>query len=311
MRDKYRGVLIGLACGDYLGEPIEYCYSREAIREMFADEGIHPFAWKRGDTEYPAGFYTDDTAQALCLAESLLEKGFDTGDQLAKYRRWFAEGYMASMPERGAFGLGQQTMRILIDDKHEIPTELGNVVRAGGNGALMRCAPIALYYLGDDKAIKDRSIQSAIVTHNNPVAAWSCVILNQFISWVITEVVPRHQLIDRFLQKYQNDCPIELDSMLRHVADGGSFSGVPTGYSLNTLQIALEAFLTTDSYQAAVTKAIYYGGDTDTQAAVTGVISGAFYGVSGIPEEWQFFLLRKDLIEDIASRLYTSRHSKK
>jgi ADP-ribosyl-[dinitrogen reductase] hydrolase len=307
--DRYAGTLIGLACGDYLGEPSEYCYSPQAIKEMFGEQGVQPFAWKRGDMSYPAGFYTDDTSQALCLAQSLIDNGFDAQDQLQKYRRWFLEGYMAAIPERGAFGMGQQTLKILIDANHKIPEALGNVTRAGGNGALMRCVPIGLCYLGDDQLIKRYSIQSAIVTHDNAVAAWSCVVINQFVSWIITETVTRVDLIAAFLKKYSTDCPIEIKSMLEYVADGGQFAGTPTGYSLNTLQIALESFLSTDNFQDAITKAIYYGGDTDTQAAVTGGISGAFYGVGGIPEEWRFFLLNKGFIADIAVALSKSRHS--
>lgn len=307
--DRYVGALMGLACGDYLGEPAEYCYSSQAIREMFGAQGVQPFAWKRGDVSYPAGFYTDDTSQTLCLAQSLIEKGFDTQDQLHKYRRWFLEGYMSAIPERGAFGVGQHTLKILIDTEHKIPEDLGNVVRAGGNGALMRCLPVALYYLGDDRAIKELSIKSAIVTHDNQIAAWSCVVINQLISWIITGVVAREELISSFLHKYPTDCPIEIRSMMEHVRDGGMFAGVPTGYSLNTLQIALESFLSTNSYKDAVSKAIYYGGDTDTQAAVTGGICGAFYGVQGIPVEWYDFLLNKAFIVGIAVELSKSRYS--
>ena len=43
------------------------------------------------------GRWTDDTAMALCLAESLIEKrGFDAKDQMDRYCRWWKEGYLSS-----------------------------------------------------------------------------------------------------------------------------------------------------------------------------------------------------------------------
>ena len=304
IESRYLGTLIGFACGDYLGEPAEYCYVPQAIKEMFGSAGVQPRAWKRRDVVYPAGFYTDDTSQMLCLAQSLLEHGFDTEDQLLKYRKWFLEGYMAAIPERGAFGVGQQTFRILIDTNYKIPTKLSNVSRAGGNGALMRCMPVALYHLGDDESIKQHSIESAIVTHNNAIAAWSCVVINEFISWIITETVARDCLITTFFEKYETDCPSDIITMLRYISGNGTFIGNPTGYALNTLQIALESFLTTDNFRDAITKAIFFGGDTDTQAAVTGGIAGAFYGEAAIPENWRARLSRKDLIASTATKLF-------
>ena len=43
------------------------------------------------------GQWTDDTSMALCLATSLLEcKGFNPRDQMERYCRWEAEGYLSS-----------------------------------------------------------------------------------------------------------------------------------------------------------------------------------------------------------------------
>ena len=43
------------------------------------------------------GQWTDDTAMALCLAESLIERnGFDPVDQLERYVRWLRQGHLSS-----------------------------------------------------------------------------------------------------------------------------------------------------------------------------------------------------------------------
>lgn len=43
------------------------------------------------------GQWTDDTAMALCLAESLIQcQGFNLSDQMDRYIRWFRTGYLSS-----------------------------------------------------------------------------------------------------------------------------------------------------------------------------------------------------------------------
>ncbi len=86
---RYRGCLFGLAVGDAVGSTVEFSPpgSFEPVADM---EGGGPFDLQPGE-------WTDDTAMALCLADSLIEKnGFDPTDQLERYVRWHREGYLSS-----------------------------------------------------------------------------------------------------------------------------------------------------------------------------------------------------------------------
>jgi ADP-ribosylglycohydrolase len=66
-RSRCRGALLGLACGDALGTTLEF--ERPGSFEPIGDMvGGGPFGLRPGQ-------WTDDTAMALCLAESLLECG--------------------------------------------------------------------------------------------------------------------------------------------------------------------------------------------------------------------------------------------
>jgi hypothetical protein len=56
-----------------------------------------------------------------------------------------------------------------------------------------------------------------------------------------------------------------------------------------------------------VTWAIGLGGDTDTNAAVTGALVGARDGVSAIPERWLEVLRQRQRIERAAERLAARR----
>src|SRR5437773_1759165 len=89
VRQRYRGSLLGLAAGDALGTTIEF--RRPGTFEPLTDivgGGIFGLA---------PGQWTDDTSMALCLAQSLVERGdFDPIDQLERYLRWSREGYLSS-----------------------------------------------------------------------------------------------------------------------------------------------------------------------------------------------------------------------
>ena len=84
-QDRFRGCLLGLAAGDALGTTLEF--RRPGTFEPISDiVGGGPFNLKPGQ-------WTDDTSMALCLATSLIERGgFDAGDQMDRYLRWWREG---------------------------------------------------------------------------------------------------------------------------------------------------------------------------------------------------------------------------
>lgn len=45
------------------------------------------------------------------------------------------------------------------------------------------------------------------------------------------------------------------------------------------------------------------GDDADTTGAVCGQLAGAYWGESGIPQEWREGLARKDMIDEAVDRL--------
>ena len=66
LKDRYRGSLLGLACGDAVGTTLEF-KRRGSFAPITDMVGGGPFNLKPGQ-------WTDDTSMALCLAESLLQK---------------------------------------------------------------------------------------------------------------------------------------------------------------------------------------------------------------------------------------------
>ena len=64
--------------------------------------------------------------------------------------------------------------------------------------------------------------------------------------------------------------------------------------------------MTIDDYKSSIFKAINLGGDTDTIAAITGGLSGTFYGVNSIPENWIQCLARKNDIYALIMDFYST-----
>lgn len=46
------------------------------------------------------------------------------------------------------------------------------------------------------------------------------------------------------------------------------------------------------------------GDDSDTTGAVFGQIAGAYYGLNGIPDGWREKIAKRELIEELAGRLF-------
>lgn len=137
VRDRARGMLVGLAVGDALGAPVEFGYTSQSIAAL-GDKIEHFQPSPLG----PAGTWTDDTSMALCLADSLIEKnGYDSFDIMGKYRHWMLDGYRTceGLP---AADVGIQTRIALIDfaDNPYI-SEDAPKTESAGNGAIMRLAP--------------------------------------------------------------------------------------------------------------------------------------------------------------------------
>jgi ADP-ribosyl-[dinitrogen reductase] hydrolase len=77
-----------------------------------------------------------------------------------------------------------------------------------------------------------------------------------------------------------------------------------TGYVIDCLEAALWAFHKTDSFKKASLLAVNLGNDADTTGAVLGQIAGAYYGKDAIPSSWLQKLAKKELICELAEKLY-------
>ena len=299
---RYRGCLLGLAVGDAVGTTVEFKPpgSFAPVTDMV---GGGPFG-------LPAGAWTDDTSMALCLADSLLaERGFDPVDQLQRYVAWWRNGSRSSTGT--CFDIGIATRSALSRFERTGEPYPGDAdPRAGGNGPLMKLAPLPLAYARHPAAALERAALSARTTHGAPEAADAC---RYFASLLIGAVAgaPREELLaaggyERFRELHEGD----LDPRVAKVAEGSFLRRDPPeirggGYVVHALEAALWAVHRNDDFESTILAATNLGDDADTTAAIAGQLAGAIHGLDGIPAGWRDRVVAGGEIVALADALLT------
>ncbi|MFN8232372.1 MAG: ADP-ribosylglycohydrolase family protein [Actinomycetota bacterium] len=167
VRDRAAACLLGLALGDALGAPFEFSRAAAIPEPIPAFE----LPWNG----HPPGTWTDDTAMALELVGSLVERGtFDAGDVQARLVAWLRSG----PPD-----VGSQTRAALLAAEPGLPP--GEAARrvwerrgpevSAGNGSVMYCAPLGAFRARvPERLRREAPALSAITTGTSAAAppAW-------------------------------------------------------------------------------------------------------------------------------------------
>jgi ADP-ribosylglycohydrolase len=302
-RDRARGALYGLAIGDALGMPTQLMSHEEVIACFGVLDGFraapagHPIA-----SGLPAGSVTDDTEQALLLADALLAGGghIESEDLARRLLAWAERAR-----ERGSLDLlGPSSSAAVAALIAGGPT--AEVGRSGAtNGAAMRITPVGLIISSDDlDALVDLVVEASRVTHHTGVAIAGASAVAAAVSggvdgasiaeattlgirasdlgqrrgeWVAGASVARRIAWAIGL--------VDADDHDRSVRDVVELVGT----SLATQESVPAAFAVLalhpdDPWQACLTAASL-GGDSDTIAAMVGAIAGACHGMDSWPPD--------------------------
>lgn len=298
--ERFRGCLVGLALGDALGAAVEFkAPGTFAPVTGLRDGGV--FGLEPGE-------WTDDTSMALCLGVSLIELGeYNPTDVMQRWVRWYMQGYLSVTGV--CFDIGNTTAVALRDfaNTSKLPTKPKGV-NAAGNGAIMRLAPVAMAYAGDWDKLITTSVQQAALTHGGDALGASAV-LGLLLGALLVSASKEHAAtIIKQRTSWIVDGQDVMTPVLKKIVMGDyrrktDKQVYATGYSIDTLEAALWAFFRYDSFQDCILAAVNLGGDADTVGAVCGALCGAFYGIKGIPSQWQEQLVYGAGIADLGSAL--------
>ena len=309
--NRLRGGVYGLLVGDALGVPYEF-HMKEDIPPVEQIEMVPPKGFTRAHWGTPAGTWSDDGAQALCLLDSLLRKGsFDLNDFSDRLLAWYEHGLWAV--DSRVFDVGIQTsMALSMYKSGGSPEDCGNVRPDGkGNGALMRVLPLALWHRGTDAELAADAHRQCLITHGN-ITNQVCCALYCLIARELLNGSSFGYSLDSAVQKLRsiydgNEPYTEEFLFVLRPDEPDIWVGRGSGYVVDSLRSAVMIMKTAASYEEAVKQAIALGDDTDTTACITGGLAGIKFGFDGIPERWLKALRDRDKAEELVSRLVKHR----
>ena len=293
--EKFRGALLGVAVGDALGAPVE-SFDGASARRFYEKRG-----WKM-----VSGKYTDDTEMTIGVAESLIAcKGFN-GAHLAQQ-------FLRNYNESRGYGPGTREVLKMLSEGvswKEASRKIFGGEGSYGNGAAMRIAPVGLLYHENAEKLREVAFKVSEITHAHELAKEGAALLafavalacrygcNRYTVSAEEEeeagetkremlrnlhAFARHRIYKEKLAKIEAllHAKDEEEARKRAVSELGNgeaaFNSVPT---------AIFSFLRSHDFRESIVFAISLGGDTDTIAAMTGAVSGAFYGERSIPRDW-------------------------
>ena len=280
LRERFLGALLGLALGDAAAAATQY--GRPGRFTPVGDIlGGGPF-------ELPRGAWSDDTAMALCLAESLLgREGFDARDQVERYRRWQREGYMSATGQ--CLGITAGTARALAMAQWRRQQFSGtHDPEAQDAEVLSRVAPVVMYFFADAETAVEQAAEAARTTCQAPRVLAACRAL-AFGLHAALSGLPKATILTR------------ARSATEPLVPGGA--PVARSSAAAALAAAIEVFGSTHNFRDAVLAAANRGGNSDVVAGAAGALAGAHYTAGAIPTLWRNSLMKKQLIETCADRL--------
>jgi ADP-ribosyl-[dinitrogen reductase] hydrolase len=322
--DKFQGTLISVAIGDSLGKPFQ-SKLREEIYSYFTDFGEF-------FKEYRDIFntYTDDTQLTIHTAKALiLGNGFHTDNFVREYVKWLDDP---------PIGPGWGCLSSIKKLKYGISWKEA-ASNSGGNGTVMRIAPIGLFYCTDLKGLKTTAIKSSIITHSHPAASAGAVVIARAIAFLLDKDPESGFSVDKFfetlissisgsqeeiweefinlLKKLKSNLNIPIESGLIKFSQAGVKSpyffeeylgqAFVHPYAISTVICTIFIFLKRlTSFQECIFELATSGGDSDTVGAIGGSLAGAYFGIKNIPNDLVKLVKNHKKILKLSENLYNA-----
>lgn len=288
LQDRARGSFIGLAVGDALGSPTE----GKTPDEIFSRWGrVTDFL-----SEDQGG--SDDTEYALFSAKLLLQKKRElTSTDVAQ--AWRKDIVKTDNAYKGAGFSEIIAIQNLLKDLQ--PPQSGQHLHSWSDGLAMRVVPFGIVSVGDPKFAAHLAKIDGEVSHSGE-GIYSGQAVAAAISVAMTGA-PLEKIINGALNAVPKDS-WTYNSINLAVKIGYESTDVWSSLKPLHSSIACSYYFWTDvapeavglafgiitaaklNFADAVLGAVNIGRDTDTIAAITGAICGAFHGIQSIPERW-------------------------
>lgn len=300
LQDRVEGMLLGLAIGDALGNTSESMVPSDRRR---VHGWIDGYRWSPGPGQPAKGRPSDDTQMAFWTLEHLLDSGHLEPQRLGEV---FAR--------RRIYGMGSTVHHFRRNFKAGMPwTHSGDA--SGGNGALMRIAPVLLPQLSSPGAeLWGDTLLAAHLTHDDELSNIACLAMVGLL-WQLLglrEAPPARWWVQHWLaadDRYstglsyaaRNGHPPgfrgRLGDLIRQHVEPALDKAMDVesacsiwhsgAYLLETLPSVIYILARHgDDPAQAILQAVNGTRDNDTCAAIVGAAVGALHGASALPQQW-------------------------
>ena len=338
---RHNHALVAFAIGDALGKPFETHQKKspeliEWIKNPVYLESSYEGLGQEGKL---AGRFTDDTQMALCLAEACRLSSESSGfhqmvagkgspvavESLAKslYIQWFTgwpKGCVVPGVIDGPRGIGG-TVKKSMEDFLANKDKIGGVkIREAnsyvGNGGLMRCLPIGIFYRNSQKALFEAVKLDTTNTHDSYEAVAASYAYTLIVSHLMNNGTKGCLSgAISLLEESGYDYTVVYEGLKHvrtmlsiHVVDNDLGNAnkmcdyVETigngGYVVETLCSSIYLGLKCMDPKTAITASVLAGGDADTRTALTAAIMGLRFDLNIFPADWVSGLECADVIAD-------------
>jgi ADP-ribosylglycohydrolase len=226
----------------------------------------------------------------LAQLDSLVSAGFDPADFARRAVDWYRRG--AYTPDGdGCFDIGNATRVALERVEAGVAAEEagGTDEWSCGNGSLMRILPLALVEREvDADVLVEHAHRLSAVTHGHPRPKVACALY----SLIARSLLAGHSRSDALAWGRRR-----LRKVYEAHADGAAYLAAldhleawperaGRGRVWDAFWSAWDAFAGAGSYRETIERAVGYGNDTGTTAAIAGGLAGIRFGIDAIPSEW-------------------------
>ncbi len=298
---RYKGCLIGLAIGDALGVSVE-SLSIGQFKPITGMLGGGRFNLKQGE-------WSDATALALCVAESLVEsREFKDSDIMNRFIKWRNDGHLSCIGR--CVGIEYTVLRALEVFEQTGNNELEKLnPYSADNTSLVRVAPIAMFYRKNHEAAIRFAEKNSFLTHGSKTAADACRYFTGILIGALNGINKNMLLSDLYSPIQTLWEKEKLQPAIELIAKGSFKRRFPpsiksTNYVVDSLEAALWAFYRSADFKEGALMLANLGDDASTACAIYGQLAGAFYGISDLPIEWTEKLAMNKNIEEFATRLF-------
>lgn len=305
MIDSKAGI-IGLAVGDAMGVPVEFCARKELLQNPITEMLGY------GSHDVPKGSWSDDTSMTLATLDAIIEsKEINCVTIASNFLEWFKNAKYT--PTDKVFGIGRTSLRSIarFESGQEVPEKCGGTSEMdNGNGSLMRILPLVYYCYA--KNMEEREVYENVknvssITHAHEISIMSCYIYVKYGMELLNSksLEQAYESVKNInYSEYFSETTIaRFDRILKEDISKYSLDKIKsTGFVIDTLEAVLWVLLNTNSYNQAVIGAINLGNDTDTVGACAGGLAGIYYGMENINEKWKNELLKYNYIVGMCNK---------